>query len=230
MREQRNSLSAEDWAAAALKTIATQGVEALAVERLARELGVTKGSFYWHFANRDALLEAALELWERKETEDVLARANVDNKIHPRTRIARVFAVADATRRAGKAHLALTAAAAKNERIEKVMQRVSKRRLAFLKECYEALGLSDEDAGRWSTMAYSVFLGTLQVRREQPDALPEDASYREYMQFLIRALIPDTGDELPQDFPAAAELMPEPKKRSAARSKKNVLASAKKIA
>ena len=209
MSEQRTALSAEDWAAAALRTIATQGVEALAIEPLARDLGVTKGSFYWHFANRDALLDAALVLWEKKETEDVLARANVGSKVHPRTRIARVFGVADATRRAGKAHLALTAAAAKNERIEKVLRRVSERRLAFLKECYEALGLSEKDAASWATLAYSVFLGTLQVRREQPDALPEDESYREYMHFLIKALIPGSHEQVPELDSAAEKRKPQ---------------------
>lgn len=192
MKEARAALSAEDWAAGALRMIATKGVDALAIEPLARELGVTKGSFYWHFPNREALLVAALELWERKETDDVLARANVGPEVHPRNRIARVFAVADATRRAGKAHLAITAGAAKYPIIEEVLNRVSARRLAFLRECYVALGLSEKEATRWAAMAYSVFLGTLQLRREQPDALPEDDSYREYMHFLIRALIPET--------------------------------------
>src|SRR5690606_7033358 len=57
-------LSAADWAQAALDVIAEQGVSAVAVEPLARRLGVTKGSFYWHFPSRDALLQAALERWE----------------------------------------------------------------------------------------------------------------------------------------------------------------------
>ena len=44
--------------------IAEEGVAAVAVEALARRLGVTKGSFYWHFKNREALLQAALKRWE----------------------------------------------------------------------------------------------------------------------------------------------------------------------
>ena len=62
-------LSADDWSAAALQQIGEQGVPALAVEPLARRLGVTKGSFYWHFPTRDALLQAAL---------DVLAQAGAN--------------------------------------------------------------------------------------------------------------------------------------------------------
>ena len=54
-------LSAEDWALAALDVIAESGLASVAVEPLAKRLGVTKGSFYWHFPSRDALLVAALE-------------------------------------------------------------------------------------------------------------------------------------------------------------------------
>ena len=52
-------LSADDWAREALEQIAETGVSSVAVEPLARRLGVTKGSFYWHFPSREALLQAA---------------------------------------------------------------------------------------------------------------------------------------------------------------------------
>ena len=57
---EKSRLSADDWALAALDVIAEQGLAAVAVEPLARRLGVTKGSFYWHFPSREALLVAAL--------------------------------------------------------------------------------------------------------------------------------------------------------------------------
>src|SRR3546814_19576689 len=69
--ERKGRLGAEDWAQAALDLIAENGVAAVAVEPLARRLGVTKGSFYWHFPSRDALLKAALERWESVEQEAV---------------------------------------------------------------------------------------------------------------------------------------------------------------
>src|SRR5690606_33252117 len=72
--ERTGRLSAEDWAQAALELIAEQGVAAVAVEPLARRLGVTKGSFYWHFPSREALLVAALERWEQVEQEEVFGQ------------------------------------------------------------------------------------------------------------------------------------------------------------
>ena len=55
----RITLTTEDWEREALELIAEQGVQALAVEPLARRMGITKGSFYWHFSGRESLLEQA---------------------------------------------------------------------------------------------------------------------------------------------------------------------------
>src|SRR3954463_4628754 len=66
-------LSAQDWARAALKAIAGGGLAAVAVEPLARTLGVTKGSFYAHYRNRDELITAALDEWVRGHGSEALA-------------------------------------------------------------------------------------------------------------------------------------------------------------
>ena len=70
-------LSKDDWTEAALAALARDGLKAVAVEPLARALGTTKGSFYWHFADRDALFAAMFLRWAegrvraiRNETED----------------------------------------------------------------------------------------------------------------------------------------------------------------
>ena len=60
-------LSAADWIGAAMEAIVESGVRAVAVEPLAVRLGATKGSFYHHFPNRDALILAALAEWERSQ-------------------------------------------------------------------------------------------------------------------------------------------------------------------
>src|SRR5699024_5281349 len=60
-------LTPADWEQAALALIAEKGMAALRVEPLARRLGITKGSFYWHFPGRDELLVRAVERWERQD-------------------------------------------------------------------------------------------------------------------------------------------------------------------
>ena len=62
MAEGKRRLAREDWVDAALAAIAEGGVAAVAVEPIAARLGTTKGSFYWHFHDRDAGLSQPLRL------------------------------------------------------------------------------------------------------------------------------------------------------------------------
>ncbi|MDX1497759.1 MAG: TetR/AcrR family transcriptional regulator [Salinisphaeraceae bacterium] len=192
---EKKTLSAEDWAHAALEAISRDGVNAVAVEPLARSLGVTKGSFYWHFANREALLEAALNLWEKQETDDVIKR--IGDEPDPVRRIQRVFHKVDASTRTSRQYMALAAAAAYDPLIRDVVTRVSERRLEFITNCYIDLGLSPDDAKRWGASAYSVYLGVLQLRWDLPHALPDEPdseAYQAYMQQFTRILLPDVVD------------------------------------
>jgi AcrR family transcriptional regulator len=66
--------SAEDWVQAATRALAAQGIDAVRVERLAADLGVTKGSFYWHFADLAALRAAVLATWEARATTEIIER------------------------------------------------------------------------------------------------------------------------------------------------------------
>ena len=70
-KKTRNRLSAADWEHQALEMIAEEGVRAFAVEPLARRMGITKGSFYWHFPNREALLDQALASWEKHDARNL---------------------------------------------------------------------------------------------------------------------------------------------------------------
>jgi len=186
-------LSAHDWAEAALDAIGRRGVEGVAVEPLARELGVTKGSFYWHFPNREALLVAALERWEARETDEVLGR--VEQETDPRARIKRLITEVNTSRRASRVYAALSSAT-KPAFVRDYVERVSRRRLDFIADCYAALGLSADVAGRWALMTYSVFLGSLQIRRDMPEQWPaaDDPAFAEYVRFLMVSLMPPELD------------------------------------
>ena len=68
-------LTREHWIAAALDILIRYGVERVKVLPLAGRLGVTRGSFYWHFKNRKDLLDSLLEFWNRKNTRGIVAQA-----------------------------------------------------------------------------------------------------------------------------------------------------------
>src|SRR4051795_9994247 len=82
-----------DWITAGLNALARGGPEAVRIEPLARELGATKGSFYWHFNDRAGLLEALLDSWERTVVDDVIAQIDAGGG-DGRDRLRRLFALA----------------------------------------------------------------------------------------------------------------------------------------
>ena len=88
-RNHRSTLSAADWERAALELISEKGVQSLAVEPLARRMGITKGSFYWHFSGRESLLEHALLRWEEHDSRNL--NRSLGEIDHPRDRLISFF-------------------------------------------------------------------------------------------------------------------------------------------
>jgi AcrR family transcriptional regulator len=70
------SLSPEDWIAAAFRALSAGGLQAVRAEALARGLGVSKGSFYWHFKDVPSLLHVMLTHWEDQATDRILDMAD----------------------------------------------------------------------------------------------------------------------------------------------------------
>src|SRR6266567_8866689 len=153
--ESRN-LSAADWVGAAIEAIVAAGVSAVAVEPLAARLGATKGSFYHHFPNRDALIAAALDDWEAAQTEAVIERLELIPD--PGERLRAVIAAAFADRPGGIRDAALLAAAA-HQLVKPVVERVTERRLHYFTEAYRQLGMTKPRARQRATMLYLSYIG-----------------------------------------------------------------------
>ena len=69
----RSRLTANDWVAAGLRALVDGGVDAVKILPLAQGMGVTRGSFYWHFQNRAELLARLLDAWEATNTKAILS-------------------------------------------------------------------------------------------------------------------------------------------------------------
>ena len=118
------TLTAADWAEAALQLVAEKGLGALTVDALAARLGVTKGSFYWHFASRADLLAAALSRWEERATTDNMR--GLDAIPDPRRRLELMLDAASQPPRSRSLYAAL-AEAAEDPVVRKVLNRVATR-------------------------------------------------------------------------------------------------------
>lgn len=169
MVKESTRLSAQDWARAALKAMAGGGLAAVAVEPLARTLGVTKGSFYAHYRNRDELITAALDEWVRTHGEDALADLAAVTDPAQRLRDLLTAVVGSVQPLAPSVHLSLLGDRA-DPRVGHAMRQVNQARLDLLSRTYRELGLPKSRAASRARVAYAAILGLLHLAQTDPDA------------------------------------------------------------
>lgn len=154
----------DEWIRAAAQAMSDGGLEAVRVEAIARDLSVTKGSFYWHFKDRPALLEAVLERWEEAARSSLEAAAAQPT---PEQRIGSLFR--QLSRPTGGLSDAEVRAWARRERA--VAERVAEmelRRVVFLKEQLSAMGASLVDAHRRAEAGYLAAIAWLERASRTP--------------------------------------------------------------
>src|ERR1700676_3575557 len=132
------TLTATDWIEGALQLIAEAGLRALTIGTLAARLGVTKGSFYWHFKGRPELLAGALKRWEYRTTTETMA--GLSAVTDARQRLHLVLEAASQPPRARSLYAAL-AEAAEEPIVRRVLQSVASTRIEYLEACYRELGV-----------------------------------------------------------------------------------------
>jgi AcrR family transcriptional regulator len=160
------NLDRDRWAAAGLDALERAGLAAVAVEPLARELAVTKGSFYWHFRNRAELVQATVERWERIHVDGPLDRlAEVDD---PRERLLSLLAAAS-----GKPpSIFIRMLDATDEPVvAAAVRRAAEKRVDFMAKAFRELGLPPARARRQALLAYSTYIGRAHLARDAPDVL-----------------------------------------------------------
>jgi len=179
-------VTAEDWELAALDAIREGGLAAVAVEPLARRLGVTKGSFYWHFKDRSALLDAAIHRWEHDygvPPEEIIPDAP------PRERLEAIVAKAVEVSQDDTVHARMVVEAASEPRVAAAVARITERRLDGLAALLRACGLTPAVARARATLMYAAFMGLQQLHRELPDRLSEPRARRALARALLESAL-----------------------------------------
>jgi AcrR family transcriptional regulator len=181
-------LTRDDWIIAALDAISDGGLAAVGVEPLAARLGATKGSFYWHFENRDALLEAAISRWEKETTTDVIADITAAAHDTPASQFRRLVVSVIERAEQDRVGPALLASAA-HPAVAPALERVTAARLNLIATVLRPLGLPPAETRRRALLAYSAYLGHGQIAHSTPSVLPATtAGRRAYLNDAIRLL------------------------------------------
>jgi AcrR family transcriptional regulator len=146
------------WVDAGLKALAGGGPDAVRVELIAQELGVTRGGFYWHFPSRQAFLDEILDTWERRSTDETLERVEREGGD-----------ARDKVRRAGMLtfspellpiDLAVRDWARRDRSVAKRLRRVDNRRMAYLRELISTFVDDPDDVEARGMLAFSLAIGS----------------------------------------------------------------------
>ncbi len=160
------------WVEAALRALAAGGPDAVRIEPLAKELGVTKGGFYWHFADRPALLEEMLDTWERVSIDEAIERVEREGG-DARDRLRRLFALASAgdelARLVLRTDLAVRDWARRDPAVAARLRRVDNRRMEYLRSLFAGFCPDADDVEARGLVTMSLFVGNHFVAADHGD-------------------------------------------------------------
>jgi AcrR family transcriptional regulator len=156
------------WIGAGLQALAAGGPDAVRIEALARTLGVTKGSFYWHFDNRKALLDELLDAWERISVDEVIERVEgkhangADNAKSKLERLGATAVSGDKTLGVDlvEADLAIRDWARRDETVARRLRRVDNRRMDYMRSLFSTFCADEAEIEDRCLLSASLWIGS----------------------------------------------------------------------
>ncbi len=149
-------LGKQEWINAGLVALAAHGADAVRVERLAETLHVTKGSFYWHFKDRNELLQALLEAWQSRATRAIIDAVETRGG-DARARLTTLFTIVAESD--GRLERSMRGWAALDETARSALEAVDRRRLDYLAALFSGMGFRPGEALARARLVYHALIG-----------------------------------------------------------------------
>ena len=181
----RSSLTPEAWIDAATEVLVDQGIDHVRVDVLAGQLGVTRGSFYWHFRDREDLLRRVLQAWRERATEQLTRRlegASADPHALLRDVVSLPLRGRSAAR-AARIELAIRAWSRRDEMARQAVDEADASRIAYHEQVLAALGFSGTEARARAFLLYGYEVAESLLHRQ---GTPADR--RERSQYALRLM------------------------------------------
>jgi AcrR family transcriptional regulator len=146
------------WIEAGLQALASGGPDAVRVDLLAKALGVTRGGFYWHFGSREAFLDALLDAWEHRSTDEFLERVEGHGgDARDKVRMAGMLTF---SKELLPIDLAVRDWARRDRAVAKRLRRVDNRRMEYLRILIGTFVDDPDDVEARGMLAFSLAIGT----------------------------------------------------------------------
>ncbi|WP_119388127.1 TetR/AcrR family transcriptional regulator [Taklimakanibacter lacteus] len=196
------SLTRADWLAAAIRLFIDEGVGSVRITRLADELEVTRGSFYWHFTGRDDLLAAIVEFWGRKNTRAVVSAFDGLDDLTQGV-LALFDAWIDPELFDPRLDLAIREWARRDKAIHRAVAKADAKRIQAICDFYCRSGFARKEAFIRARVIYFTQIGyyALEVKETLAERLDYLESY--YLSFTGRTIDPAAAEAYRRRHPGA---------------------------
>jgi AcrR family transcriptional regulator len=163
----------DSWIEAGLKVLSAGGPNAVRVEALAQQLGVTKGGFYGQFSDRTAFLEELLDTWERRSTDDVIARVEAE-EADARVKVRRAGALTFSDNLL-PIDLAVRDWSRHDPAVAARLRRVDNRRMEYLRRLFATFVVDPDEIEARSLLAFTLAIGNHFVAAEHDPYTRQEA-------------------------------------------------------
>ncbi|MFT6169729.1 MAG: AcrR family transcriptional regulator [Celeribacter sp.] len=185
-RHKGSPLNEQDWVDAAIGILVNENVRGIRIEVLCKKLGVTKGSFYWHFATRNDLLMAVLSSWRRRMTLDVIHKISSFGN-SPTERLQKLISLPRQPKSPASAQVEMSVRdwARRVKMPKDAVAEVDKIRMDYFVQLLNDAGFEGDDARGRAYIIYCVMMGD-SILHQSLSEMPHDDFLKIAMETVLR--------------------------------------------
>lgn len=176
-------LSVDDWITAGYALLGDEGLGALKIDRLCTRLGVTKGSFYWHFADIAAYRTALIDAWAQQRGEEHQTYRHIA-EMAPRERLSKMIATL-VTPQHWKLERVMREWARTDDNVARSVEAADRRVVHMVQQAFTDLGFATADAELRARTTFAAGIGFLQIAGARPHPLTA-AQRRRFLDLMVR--------------------------------------------
>lgn len=166
----RPTLTREDWIQAAQRILIKGGIDSVRVDNLAKELNITRGSFYYHFKSREELLQSLLTDWRARATENIIQQLG-STQYSPKERLQHLLGLpfrGSAAREAAAFEIGIRAWARRDPLARQAMDEVDNHRIHYIESVLKQMGYKEQHAHDTAALIYAYQLSIAIVHPNSP--------------------------------------------------------------